>query len=315
MVLAAGFGTRLRPLTEELPKPLVPVANHPLIAWSLALLASAGVERVAVNLHHLGAAIEQALGDGSSFGLRIIYSPEDPILGTGGGVARMRPFLEDGTFFLVNGDVLCGVDLEAVLRFHRAQRAVSTMVVRPYPPGARFTPLEMDEAGWMVGFKGARRPPRGRTRPVMFCGVHVIEPVVFDYLPREGFSCINDHAVCRMIEDGRDVAAWLEAGPWYDLGTPAAYLQANRDLAAGRVCLDQLAPGGTLRPDAVLLDEDVTVETGVQLGPEVVCGADCAIGAGARVSRSVLWPGARIAPGERLDQMIVSPRHRVQGFL
>lgn len=314
MVLAAGFGTRLRPLTEELPKPLVPVANRPLIAWSLALLARAGVERVAVNLHHLGAAIEQAIGGGSSFGLRITYSPEDPILGTGGGVARMRPFLQDGAFFLVNGDVLCGVDLGAVLRFHRAQRAVSTMVVRPFPPGASFTPLAMDEDGWMVAFKGARRPPRGKTRPVMFCGIHVIEPVVFDYLPAEGFSCINDHAVCRMIENGLGVAAWLDAGPWYDLGTPAAYLQANRDLAAGRVRLDQLAPGGTLRPDAVLLAEDVAVEADVQLGPEVVCGAGCTIGAGARVARSVLWPGTRVAPGEQIDQTIVSHRHRVQGI-
>jgi len=310
MVLAAGFGTRLRPLTEELPKPLVPVANRPLVAWSLALLARAGVEQVAVNLHHLGKTIEQTLGDGSGFGLRITYSPEDPILGTGGGVARMRPLLQDGTFFLVNGDVLCGTDLDAVLRFHRARRAVSTMVVRPLPRGAVFTPLAVDEEGWMVEFKNARRPSRGATRPVMFCGVHVLEPVVFDYLPAEGFSCINDHAVTRMIEDGLDVAAWLDAGPWYDLGTPAAYLQANRDLAAGRVRLDQLAPGGTFQPDAVLLDDNVTVEAGARLGPEVVCGAGCAIGTGARVSRSVLWPGARVAPGEQLDGLIVTPRHR-----
>lgn len=313
MILAAGLGTRLRPLTEELPKPLVPVGNRPLIAWSLALLARAGVERVAVNLHHLGASIEQSLGDGSGFGVRITYSPEDPILGTGGGVARMRGFLQDGTFYLLNSDVLCGVDLQAVLDFHRERGAVSTMVVRPFPSGAGFTPLEIDEEGWMVTFKSARRPPRGATMPVMFCGVHVLEPVVFDYLPARGFSCINDQAAARMIEDGLDVAAYLETGPWYDLGTPGAYLRANRDLALGRVAMTQIDARGRRLDQAVLLGDGVRLEEGARLGPEVIVGDGCVVGAGARVARSVLWPGARVGPGERVDGMIVSVHHRVPG--
>ena len=132
MVLSAGLGTRLRPLTNILPKPLVPVANRPLVLYPLGLLARAGVREVAVNLHHLGEKIQATLGDGSLLGLSITYSPEAPILGTGGGVVRMRPFLEDGTFYLLNGDVLVDVDLSAVLRHHLERgadlRSLQTML-------------------------------------------------------------------------------------------------------------------------------------------------------------------------------------------
>jgi NDP-sugar pyrophosphorylase family protein len=227
MVLCAGFGTRLRPLTHVLPKPLVPVANRPLIAYTLALLEKAGVRQVAVNLHHLGEKIQKALGDKTESGLEIAYSPEEPILGTGGGVMRMRSYLEDDRFYLFNGDVLCGVDLEALMRFHTERNAAATMVVGPLPPGAAYTPLRVDAEGWLVELKDARRRPAGETRQVMFLGVHVLEPQVFDFLPAGGFACINNQAYTAMIEKGLDIAAYFHGGFWYDLGTPAAYLAAT----------------------------------------------------------------------------------------
>ncbi len=306
MVLCAGFGTRLRPLTHVLPKPLVPVANRPLIAYALALIERAGVRRAAVNLHHLGEKIQNAVGDGSEYHLEITYSPEDPILGTGGGLMRMRSFLQDDRFYLLNGDVLCGVDLRAVLKYHAEREAVATMVVGPLPPGSSFTPLWMDEAGWLVELKGARRRPAGRTREVMFLGVHVLEPRVFDLLPAEGFSCINSQAYTSMIEKGLDVAAYFHGGFWYDLGTPASYLAANLSLLSGRVRPPQLDPLEGASPEGVLLGERVRLGREVQLGPEVAVGDHCRIGDGARISRSVVWAGEEIAPGVSLDRKIVA---------
>ncbi len=306
MVLCAGFGTRLRPLTHVLPKPLVPVANRPLIAYTLALLEKAGVRQVAVNLHHLGEKIQKALGDKTESGLEIAYSPEEPILGTGGGVMRMRSYLEDDRFYLFNGDVLCGVDLEALMRFHTERNAAATMVVGPLPPGAAYTPLRVDAEGWLVELKDARRRPAGETRQVMFLGVHVLEPQVFDFLPAGGFACINNQAYTAMIEKGLDIAAYFHGGFWYDLGTPAAYLAANLSLLSGRVCPPHLDPLDGASPEGVLLGKGVQLGEAVELGPEVAVGDDCIIGDGAQISRSVVWAGEKIASGVSLDRKIVA---------
>ena len=313
MVLSAGLGTRLRPLTNLLPKPLVPVANRPLMTYTLALLEKAGVRQVAVNLHHLGGKIREVIKEGAEWGLQITYSPEDPILGTGGGVMRMRSFLEGGRFYLLNGDVLCGVDLQDVLRFHEERGAAATMVVGPLPPGATYTPLLMDAEGWLVELKDARRPPAGDTRQVMFLGVHVLEPQVFDFLPAEGFSCINNQAYTAMIKQGLDVAAYFHGGFWFDLGTPASYLAANLSLLSGRVRPPQLDPLEGAEPGGVLMGRGVRLGRGVELGPEVALGDGCIIGDDAKISRSVIWAGEEIAPGIELDRKIVAGERVLRG--
>lgn len=313
MVLCAGLGTRLRPLTNILPKPLVPVANRPLLAYALALLERAGVREVAVNLHHLGEKIQATVGDGSEYGLEIAYSPEDPILGTGGGVMRMRSLLQDDSFYLLNGDVLCGVDLKDVLRFHAERGAAATMVVGPLPPGTHFTPLRMDQAGWLVELKDVRRKPVGETRQVMFLGVHVLEPRIFDFLPPEGFSCINSQAYTAMIEKGLDVAAYFHEGFWYDLGTPAAYLAANLSILSGRVRPPHLDPLDGASADGVLLGKRVRLGVDVKLGPEVAVGDGCEIGDRAQISRSVVWAGEEIVAGVSLDRKIVAGGRVLRG--
>ena len=313
MVLCAGLGTRLRPLTNLLPKPLVPVANRPLLAYTLSLLQKAGVGQVAVNLHHLGEKIRQEMKDGADYGLQITYSPEDPILGTGGGVMRMRSFLEDGRFFLLNGDVLCGVDLTEVLRFHTERGAAATMVVGPLPRGATYTPILMDAEGWLVELKDARRKPAGATRQVMFLGIHVLEPQVFDFLPAEGFSCINNQAYTSMISQGLDVAAFFHGGFWFDLGTPESYLSANLSLLSGRVRPPQLDPLEGAEPGGVLMGKGGRRGRGVELGPEVAGGDGCEIGDDAKISRSVIWAGEEIAGGVSLDRKIVAGKRVLRG--
>ena len=314
MILAAGLGTRLRPLTEELPKPLVPVANRPLIEYSLRLLGLHGIAQVAINLHHLGDRIQTALGDGASLGLEISYSPEDPILGTGGGIARLRSFLADGTFVLMNGDMLSAVDLGAALRFHRAQKAAATLVVCPFPPGGGYTLLERDEGGWITRFRQVTRPAQGRVRPVLFAGIHLLEPVVFDFLPPGGYSCIAEHGYCRMIEQGLPVAGFVDEGPWLDIGTPELYLGANLALLSGQIQIPHLDLSSAVQNHGVLLGRGGSLDPAAILGPNVVIGDGCAVGPGAEITNSVLWPGVQIAAGSRLDHAVVTPSHRLEGL-
>jgi len=309
MLLAAGFGTRLRPLTDELPKPLVPVANRPLIAWSLDRLSRAGVVEVGINLHHLGRAIPAALGDGSRWGLSLRWSEEEQILGTGGGIVRMRPFLQAGTFLVLNSDVLSAVDLSEALAFHRKGGFAATMVVRPLPAGAAYTALECDASGRLVSFKGRQRRTGAERRACMFCGLHVLEPVLFEHLPAEGFSCINDQGYTGMFDAGLDLGAFWYDGPWFDLGTPARYLEASGAVLTGRARL----PGFDPPADGVLVDALAEVDPCARLGPEVAVGPGCEVGAGARLSHCVLWPGARVAAGARLAAAVVTPDRVVSG--
>ena len=307
MVLAAGYGTRLRPLTQQLPKPLVPVLNKPLISYTLRQLADCGVEHVVINLHHLGDLIRDKIGDGSSFGLRIEYSPEEQILGTGGAVAHARHLLGEDTFLLINGDVLCGASPLDLFEFHRKKGATATMLVRPLPAGSDYTALGMDEAGWLVKFKDASRKPHGKVRPVMFCGLHALEPVVYDFLPTGGFSCINDRAYRTMIEHGLDVAALVYEGPWFDLGTPYSYLQANRALLSGHVKLGSVDPlAGVETTGSVLVGKDVSIGRDVDLGPDVVLGEGARLGDGASLERTLVWPAAHVAAGTSLRDAIVT---------
>jgi mannose-1-phosphate guanylyltransferase len=310
MVLAAGFGARLRPLTDLMPKPLMPVANRPLIHYNLALLATYGVRDVMVNVHHHAAMIEQTLGN-EQYGVRLQYSPEKVILGTGGGIVRARPFFKEEAFFLFNGDMLTSVDLAALLQFHQRQGAVATIVVRPLPAHAGYTPLAYDETGFVVDFKGVKRPARGAVRTCMFVGVHVLSPVIFEFLPSDGFACINEIGYVGMLKKGLPVAAFVDQGPWFDTGTPATYLEANRAVLSGRAQFLQIPPPSDAGATGVLVGQNVVIDDGVKLGPEVAIGDRCHIGKGATIARSVLWPGVTIKPKAQIESSIVALEHTV----
>jgi NDP-sugar pyrophosphorylase family protein len=309
MILAAGFGTRLRPLTHTFPKALIPVANRPLISYNLNLLRQAGVRQVMINLHHHGDLIRSALGDGSDLGMTFSYSHEREILGTGGGLVRQKKFFkdEDKAFLMLNADILSQVDLQSVYDFHRAHRAHATMVVRPMPQKAGFTPLQKDEDGNLVFFKGISRPSCGAVKDCMFCGIHVLDPLIFDHLPQRGFSCINDQGYVSMMKAGFRVCAFEYEGPWFDLGTPSRYLDAHRALLSGLTDLFQD------KGCSVLISPGVCVDPTARLGPNVSVGPRCTIASGVRLSNAILWPGTFVPQGARWDSVIASGDVVVKG--
>src|SRR5947209_8448609 len=215
MVLCAGFGTRLRPLSDKVPKPLVPLLGVPLLRFNFALLMHAGVHEIVINTHHLGADMERgAVQVAGELGLELHVSREEKqILGTGGGVRRAQAMLGSGTFFLLNGDMLFDVDLAAALDAHRKAQAVATMVLAPYPKGATYGSVEVD-AGWNVRRIAGRGAPAepGLTK-THFTGVHILEPGVLSRLP-EGESDINRTAYVRLIHDGVKVHGHMQSAYW-----------------------------------------------------------------------------------------------------
>jgi len=235
MILAAGFGSRLRPLTDSVPKPLIEVGGYPLIAYSLALLRAAGIHEVVINLHHLGEQIRAALGD-EAYGVRIIYSPEDPILDTGGAIRQAERWLAGERFVLLNSDMVIDLDLRALLAWHAQRGGLATMVLRPDPDAARYGVIEIDAAQRVRRFLGQPREVKAALMPFMFTGVHVFEPRVFDYLGHGSFSSTRQ-TYPRMMAAGEPLFGYVFDGYWRVLDTPDGLADGRRDLAA-RTCLN-----------------------------------------------------------------------------
>ncbi|MFC1888787.1 NDP-sugar synthase [Thermodesulfobacteriota bacterium] len=235
IVLAAGLGDRLRPLTSKIPKPLLPVAGRPLIEYGLELLGRHGIRDVVINLHHLHEQISTTLGDGSGLGMRIRYSLEMPeILGTGGGIKKAEPMLSEGTFIVINSDILIDVDLSDVLSFHRQNGAAATMVLREDPDACKWGAVSVDEGMRVRSVVGRPAVVGKDLKDFMFTGAHVMEPAVFRYMPAGRPFSITGVTYPDMIAAGERVLAYLHHGYWTDLGTPERYESACVDLEAGR---------------------------------------------------------------------------------
>jgi mannose-1-phosphate guanylyltransferase len=245
MVLAAGLGTRLLPLTEQLPKALIPVAGRPMIEYSLLLLRYYGIRDIIINLHHLGDRIETYLGNGRQWGLQITYSKEPDLLDTGGGLWKAKPFLEDDTFIVINTDVLIDLPLNELIAFHQKKKAAATLVVRPDLLADQYGSLETDGEGRIHRFLQTRisTQPSIPTTKLMFTGVQVLEPRVFDFMELDrgvqSFSTTKD-TYPRMLLQQERLFGWRFDGFWQDVGTVRRIREAEENLASGRAKLHYL---------------------------------------------------------------------------
>jgi NDP-sugar pyrophosphorylase family protein len=237
MILAAGLGTRLRPLTNTIPKPLLPVGGTPLIVWNLLLLKRHGFRQVVINLHHLGPMIEQVLGSGSKFGMRITYSHEPVILGTGGGIKQAEPHFSGEPVLILNGDTLVELDLEALCDFHRTRGAAATLVLREDSEAARWGLVEVGDKGQILRITGKGLMDFVPATLRMFAGIHILHPQLLREVPKGVASSIIDPYV-RAIEQGEPVLGYDLQGYWSDIGTAERYAQAERDVQAGLIRLE-----------------------------------------------------------------------------
>jgi mannose-1-phosphate guanylyltransferase len=318
MILCAGLGTRLRPLTDVVPKPAVPVCGVPLVRWALALLAGAGARRAVVNVHHLPGAMARAAEEAArAAGVALAVSEEPVIAGTGGALREARRLLGGAeAIVVVNGDVLFDVDLSAAVAAHRESGALATMVLLPMPAGARYATVDVDGSGAIRRIAGAFGPGGEGLVPWHFSGVHVIAPELLDRVPAEPFECdVNRHVYPPLMASGA-VRGHVVQGYWNDLGTPARYLEASGDVLRGRVPLARFRGvdplGGTreLAP-GIRAAESAKIDARALLVAPAYVGAACVVPAGATVSDAILWEGTPLAPGEVVEHAIAAGALRV----
>jgi mannose-1-phosphate guanylyltransferase len=294
LILAAGLGTRLGALSDERPKPLLPVCDIPLIRYAVALLRSAGITEIAINLHHRGELIRAELGE------RFHYSDEPTILGTGGGIAKLADWLTSGgrdSFVVVNGKIVSDIDVAATLRHHDATNASATMVVREVPDAAKWGAIDVGDDGRVTGIIGQGH---AGAYACMFTGVHVLSPRLIARLPATGESDSIRQAYIPALLAGERIEAIRYHGYWHEHSTPERYLQGNWNLLSGSVRLTH--PPSEIRAIAA----SATVEPGAQLSPQVVVGARSIVKRSARLDRVVVWPDSTV-DGE-IENAIVTPK-------
>lgn len=287
MILAAGLGTRMRPLSALRPKPALPVRGLPLVAWPLAALARAGVREAIVNLHHLAGTMRAAAEAWAPPGLRLAFSEEPALLGTGGGLRRAVAFLrESDPSIVVAGDAIFDLELADVVARHRERGDAATLVLRDDPRAATFGTIGIDGEG-RVRRIGRRFDLGGEVASGVNVSIYLFSARALASLPdREVFNHLDDWLAPRLAAGAGDVRGEL-LGPaactWEPVGTPAEYLAVN------------------LHPPRVgYLDADARARAlGVRLEPELVVGAGARFGRGVSLRRAVVWDGERVPDGLR----------------
>jgi len=300
MILSAGYGTRLWPLTEDRTKPAIPILGKPLVGYVAEYLARYGCDEVVVNLHHRPESVRRALGDGSKFGVQLHYVEEPEILGTSGAVDNARMLLEGETFIVINGKIITDIDLTAALNTHRRTRALATLVLLPNVGCERFSIVETSE-GLLRGFGGM--PVKGEfsegSPPLMFTGIQILEPAILDYIPRGVFSHSTTDVYPQAVAAGERIAVHVARGNWYELSTIRRYLD---------ISLLLLAQAG----------ESVTKGSGSEISEsadvsEAILWDNVRVENGARVRRAVLGDNLTIASGEVIEDAAVVRASLVDG--
>lgn len=298
MILAAGFGTRLFPLTIDRTKPAIPFLGKPLVGYVAEYVAKFGITDVVVNLHHQPQSVIDALGDGSSFGVKIDYTIEQPaILGTAGALDYARSHLNGDTFIIVNGKIITDIDISAAIDAHKRSGAIATMVLKENHKREKFTVIET-ENGCITRF-GPHATPVTEAElrdieheiatPLMFTGIHVLEPEILDLIPHGVYFDTVTDIYIPMVKRGEKIAAHIAEGEWYELSTIPRYLDISLammktgDVHFGRNCV--LAGAASLK-DSVIWD-------------------NVNIGDGATLYRTIIADGVTIEPGEHFENVAI----------
>ena len=311
LILAGGKGTRLRPLTLNTPKPIVPVANAPFLLYQLDLMVSAGIGDVILSLSYQPRKIEDLLKDGSDYGVSIHYAVEGSPLGTGGAFKNAEDQI-DSTTVVFNGDVLTAVDLPAVLRRHRGTGAVATIVLTPVENPSAYGLVETASDGAVRRF--IEKPgPDEITCNTINAGIYVLEPSVLRYMPKDEPYSFERGLFPTLLEKKEVVVSSILDQYWIDIGTPKKYLEVHHDILAGKFAskrvpasqLDRnsLPPNATVDAKSII-DADVTIRSGVRIENSVI-GRNCKIEEGAHIIDSVIWPGNTLDSDSRVEVAIV----------
>lgn len=322
VILAGGLATRLRPLTLNRPKALVPVLNRPFLEHMLHLMGRQGVQDIVLALGNLAKPIQDYFGDGSKLGLKVGYAVERFPLGTAGATKNAAPFVDD-TFIVLNGDIFIDIAIAEIMALHRKNKALVTIAAVSVDNPAEYGLIETDNTGRITRFMEKPSPGEAATDTIN-AGLYVMEPEVLRWVPAQRPYSFEKEVFPQLLAEGLPMLAYNTRCYWIDIGTPERYLRLNQDLLG-----TELSPSQPLSDDSYILDprratdlgvsikgqvmvgKDTIIEGGATLEGPAVIGPSCHIRRGCVVARSVLWQEVRLDPEVTVDSSVIADHSHV----
>lgn len=324
MVLAAGVGSRLDPLTAQVPKPLVPVANVPVMEHILALLKHHGIEEVIANLHYLPEKLTEYFEGHRESGTKLQFRLEEKLTGDAGGVRFCRDFLDGETFVVLMGDLLTDADLTEVIRQHKRKGALATIALKQVENVSHFGVALLDENGFIKGFQEKPKQEEALSN-LASTGIYILEPEVFNHIPATGDYGFGRQLFPRLVELGLPVLGVEIGSYWSDVGTIEQYFRSNFDLLKER--MKTYLPGykkvvygyhnvfvaqgakiasSTAFDGNVMVGKNAVIEDGVTLSGNVIIGDNCVVGSGSNLTDVILWHDMAVKANSNLVNSIVT---------
>ena len=321
VILVGGEGTRLRPLTCNTPKSMVPIANRPFLEHMINYLKGHGIDDIILALCYLPGQIQSYFGDGGNFGVRLTYEVEGSPLGTAGAVKNVAQHLNQ-TFLVFNGDIFTDLDLSAMMRLHRQRGAKVTIALTPVEDPTIYGVVESDAEGRLLRFIEKPRPEEAPSN-LINAGIYTVEPDVLSHIPPGCHFSFERQVFPLLLEIGHPIYGYPCDNYWIDIGTPEKYLKLHHDLLRGRVStgfLGQRAGEGIwvdggcdIHPQAQLkgptiIGRDCVIGPGVEVkGPSVI-GHRCHIGRDSLIEGAIVWPNTRLGQGVALRNCVIGER-------
>ncbi len=326
MILAAGVGSRLDPLTRNIPKPMVPIVNKPVMEHIVERLVQSGFQDIMINVHYLGEQIMEYFGDGRKWGANIHFSPEEELWGDAGSVKRCESFFDEDTFLVVGGDDLTDVNFDRLIRFHKEKKASATIALSLVDDPSEYGIALLNERGRITRFL---EKPKGE---VMFSnsantGVYVFDRQVLELIPKGVKYGFGHNLLPLLLEQKSRFYGYLTSSYWKDVGSLKQYHDAHRDAMSGRVDIKLPVPE---QRKYVWMGDNVEIDPTAEIGYPVVIGNncrieadakvleysvladDCVVESGATVKESILWQGATVMQNTMLERCVVGEHCKVK---
>ena len=318
MIMAAGVGSRLEPLTCNIPKPMVPVVNRPAMEYIINLLAYNGITQIAANLWYLPDKIKTYFGDGHKFGVELHYSLEKDLMGTAGGVKKLEQFLDE-TFVIISGDALTDIDLWDLISKHQQSHALATIALKEVADPRQFGVVIVEEDGRIKAFQEKPRLQDALSK-LANTGIYVFEPEIFKLIPADTVYDFGKQLFPKLVETGAPFYGHKMKGYWCDIGSLTQYRLAHYDVLKGLVKID--IPG-IWHPNATYVGERTIIAPTARVGSKVVVGNNCHIGDGVEIFGetvigdhcvieegtsifgSIIWHNTQIGRDARLVECVV----------
>jgi nucleotidyltransferase len=324
LFLVGGKGTRLRPLTEKLPKPMVPVMGVPLLQRNFDRLKTFGIQEIVLSTCYKPECIEQYFGSGANYGLQIHYVSEDLPLGTGGAIKNAERYFDKEPFFIFNADIISDINFGEMLRFHKRKNADVTIAVTRVDNPSAYGVIEYDDHDYAITFREKPKPHEVVSHYIN-AGVYIFNPQILKHIPAGRPVSVEREVFPKLLEKGKRIAVYKGCNYWLDLGTPEKYMQAHMDAFQGLYRIDEAdfekepiygrfnakISGKAILRGPVYLGKDVRIEAGAIVGPNAVIGDRCCIGKKCRIENSILWNDVTVENGVEIIDSIVADECRV----